>query len=184
VTLPPARRIALDPAAPAPLIEALAHIDMAERLGSAEVDLIEHARAAGAAEDEKWYRSHMERLYRAQVHQGRHLRQAAAALGAWGADQHDLLQKATIAPKQPLRDRLAPLVTMRPDVRNLGYGDAEINQLLMMSRLPGPLLPALEQQTEAMIAESDGTAAGLLEVVTKQLASVETVDKELFGIKD
>jgi len=183
VALPRPRRVHVSPDAPAELRAFIAEIAEVERLASAEIDLIDRARAAARAKDDTWYETHIRTLYAAQGRKQQLLRRAGGSLKAFVAGNGDLLKQAKVADPAPLRDALNPITNLREELDAFGVTFREVDALLAVARTPSPLQRFLEERLRLRVRKAKGSPAVLLAQIADELATIEAVDWDAFGGK-
>ena len=181
VALPRPRQVYLSPDAPADLRAFLADLTEVERLCSAEIDIVDRARAAARAKDDSWYETHIRALYATQGRKQQLLRRSGGSLKAFVAGNADLLQQAKIANPVPLRDAVNPITCIRAELDEIGFNFREVDALLATSRIPSPMLTFLEAQVAERVRKAKGNSSALLKSIAAELEKIETVDWNAFG---
>lgn len=181
VALPRPRQVYLSPDAPAEFRAFLADLTEVERLCSAEIDIVDRARAAARANDGTWYETHIRALYATQGRKQQLLRRAGGSLKAFVADNADLLKQAKIADPVPLRDAVNPITSIRAELDEIGFNSRDVDALIAASRIPSPMLSFMEAQVADRVRKAKGNSATLLKSIAAELEKIETVDWNAFG---
>ena len=159
------------------LVDAFARLEQAA-LG--EVEIVDRARQAGQAGDAKAYHNQVGDLWMVQTLKNDTLKVAADALRAVTREAGDLLAATKVQPGIPLRDLVAPLTLLRPQVEQIGISAAELHGTLYHFRVPSPLLEACEDYVQHTIRLTGGNAVAILDGLADDLDSVDCVDLSPF----
>ncbi|WP_147277320.1 hypothetical protein [Rhodovulum sp. 12E13] len=178
------RRLALPRSTPP---EAAAHVlAMAEvdRLSTAEIDIVDRARAAAAASADEHYRRHLQDLFVVQTLRGEALGEATASLRGMLRAQSDRFGRVTAEPGRPLREVLNPLTNLRAPLEAIGVGATDVNAVLLASRLPGPLLSALQSGRAALLDRHGGVVVRALHDMADVIDAQDPLSRAAFEWPD
>ena len=155
------------------MVRALAGL---EQTALGEVEIIDRARSAGQAGDGRAYHDQVGDLFMVQTLKNERMRAATAALREATHEAKDLLTGVGVPSGAPLRDLVAPVYALRPQLEDIGLSAAELNAALYHFRVPSPLLDACEDYVQAHIAKTGGDCVAMVNALADDLEGLDFVD--------
>jgi hypothetical protein len=136
------------------------------------------ARAAAAADEH--YRLHLQDLFVVQTLRAEALREATASLRGMLRAQSERFDRVTAEPGRPLREVLNPVTNLRAPLEAIGVGPADVNAVLLASRLPGPSLSALQSGRDALLDRHGGVVARALHDMADVIDALDPLSRAAF----
>ncbi|KEO92183.1 hypothetical protein EH31_05820 [Erythrobacter longus] len=181
----PTRKLALPGDLPAPVTSFMQAVAEIERLSTAETDIIDHARAAAKAKDKSWTELHLRDLYHVQNAKQHFVGELAGSLNEINAAFGKEFDHHRVDPDEPVRDLVNPLIEMRSTLNEVaGLSSTEINNILATVRVPSPMSEAIDTSIQRIATKAEGQPSEMVNIAVQQLANLDVIDHEAFGLKD